>query len=390
MLLASASLAQAAEGEPEVSSGILVRAISAIHPVLGADDEVHLLYELEVVNHSPFLISADRIEALGGSETLLDLEGDALAKRTLISGGETGRVFGPSHSGYIYINIDLPKSMPLPKSIRHRIATTVERRAAPGDDHHAAADPAAAAAGPGLPGTSFSGVEATVDPVPAIAISAPLRGPDWLAANGCCDELTGHRMTVFSINGSLSVPEKFAIDFVQLDREHRVLNGPIEKLSSYAYYGVPVYSVGAGTVVRAEDGAPEQVPGALPPGMTVNTAGGNNVVVDLGNGRFAVYAHLQPGSIRVKPGERVRRGDILGKLGNTGNTTNPHLHFQIADRPSVVAGNGLPFVIDDFTSAGVVPDLDPLFDGKPATFNSRLAGRHLRQMPLNNSVVSFH
>jgi murein DD-endopeptidase MepM/ murein hydrolase activator NlpD len=88
-------------------------------------------------------------------------------------------------------------------------------------------------------------------------------------------------------------------------------------------------------------------------------------------------------------GDRVRRGDVLGKLGNTGNTTNPHLHFQITDRPSIVAGNGLPFLIEDFTSAGYIPGLEPLIEGKPATFDNKLTGRHHRQMPLNNSVVTF-
>jgi murein DD-endopeptidase MepM/ murein hydrolase activator NlpD len=123
--------------------------------------------------------------------------------------------------------------------------------------------------------------------------------------------------------------------------------------------------------------------------MTVNNAGGNHVIVDLGNGRFAVYAHLQLGSIRVKKGDRVRRGEVLAKLGNSGNTSNPHLHFEVADRPSVVAGSGLPFVIDDFKSAGAVTGLEPLFDAKPAALDSRFAGRHVRQLPLNNSVVSF-
>ena len=166
--------------------------------------------------------------------------------------------------------------------------------------------------------------------------------------------------------------------------------GPIDKLSSYAYFGVPVYSVAEGRVVHVENDAPEQTPGALPSGMTPATAGGNHVIVDLGNSRFALYGHLQPGSIQVKVGVRVHRGEIFGKLGNSGNTTNPHLHFQISSRPSFFAGEALPFLIDDFRSEGTVKDLGALFEDKPAALDKSAAGRHLRQLPLNLSVVSFN
>ena len=388
LLLACAEpMASAADAEKEVSSGILVRAISAIHPVLSADEQVHLVYELEVVNHSSLLISVDRVEALSGAGgRLVELDGDALAMRIVVSGGETGKVFAPSHSGYIYMDISVPRASTLPTTIRHRISTTSQRPAKPGDEHHATTDPSATVK---EPAGTFLGAEVTVDPSPAIAIAPPLRGQNWLVANGCCDELNGHRITVFAINGALSAPEKFAIDFVQLDREHRLLSGPIDRLSSYAYYGVPIYSVADGTVVSVEDGAPEQTPGALPTGMTPATAAGNHIIVNLGNRRFAMYAHLQPGSIPVKAGDRVRRGDVFGKVGNSGNTTNPHLHFHITDRPSVLAGDGLPFVIEDFKSAGAVTELGALFEGKPGNLDIKRAGRHLRRLPLNNSVVSF-
>jgi murein DD-endopeptidase MepM/ murein hydrolase activator NlpD len=124
--------------------------------------------------------------------------------------------------------------------------------------------------------------------------------------------------------------------------------------------------------------------------MTLATAPGNNVIVDLGNRRFALYAHFETASIQVKVGDRVHKGEILGKLGNSGNTTNPHLHLQIADRPSFGAGEALPFVIDDFKSSGTVTDIRPLFDGKPAILDSTAAGPHLRRLPLNNSVVNFN
>ena len=82
--------------------------------------------------------------------------------------------------------------------------------------------------------------------------------------------------------------------------------------------------------------------------------GGNEVVLELAPGVFAFYAHLQPGSIRVQIGETVTTGQVLGLLGNTGNSTGPHLHFQLADGPDVLTATSLPFVIDAWTLAGTV------------------------------------
>lgn len=69
-------------------------------------------------------------------------------------------------------------------------------------------------------------------------------------------------------------------------------------------------------------------------------------------GQYAFYAHLQTGSVRVKVGERLLTGQVIGLLGNSGNTTGPHLHFGIQDSPSILASNSLPFEIGSFTVEG--------------------------------------
>lgn len=373
-------------GPDEVASGIAVRSLTAAQSVLGLDDRIHLVYELQVVNTSSLLITLNRVEALDAAGNKLDeLADSALASRVVISGGETGPTFGPSHSGYILMDVTLPKSSVVPGLIRHRIVTTRQSRAAAGDDHQGAA---------ALPsgfetGATFIAAETHVDRNPTFAIAPPLRGPGWLAGNGCCDEINPHRAAVIAINGSLFVPERFAIDFVQLDHENRPFSGPPDRLSSYAYFGVPVYSVADGIVLEAKDGAAEETPGALPARKTLETLAGNHVVVDIGDGHFVVYAHLQEHSLRVKPGDRVRRGDVLGLLGNTGNSSNPHLHFHIMDGPSALASNGLPFVIINFTSQGVVSALDSVFEGKPAVIDPKMAGSHRNSLPLNNHMVAF-
>ena len=145
-----------------------------------------------------------------------------------------------------------------------------------------------------------------------------------------------------------------------------------------------------GTAVGTADGLPEQVPGKLPADATIQMAAGNHVVVDIGGGRFAFYAHMQPGSVRVKVGDTVKTGQVLGLLGNSGNTDTPHLHFHVMDGPSPLVANGLPYVFMGFTGQGRLTDEQLLFTGGTVTIDKdALSGPHQNQMPLADQVVRF-
>src|SRR5262249_22308006 len=136
---------------------------------------------------------------------------------------------------------------------------------------------------------------------------------------------------------------------------------------------------------QTADNFPEQVPGKLPEGMTIQMATGNHVIVDIGEGRYAFYAHMQPQSLRVKVGDKVITGQVLGRLGNSGNTDGPHLHFHVMDGPSPLRSNALPYVFTNFEGQGVLRD-----EGGAASIDkSALAGPHKNQLPLNAQVVSF-
>jgi murein DD-endopeptidase MepM/ murein hydrolase activator NlpD len=143
-------------------------------------------------------------------------------------------------------------------------------------------------------------------------------------------------------------------------------------------------------VVATEDDLPEQIPGKLPEDATIQMAGGNYAVVDIGNGRYAFYAHMQPGSVRVKAGDKVTTGQVLGLLGNSGNTDTPHLHFHVMDGPSPLLANGLPYVFTSFVGDGRLTDEQPLFTGGEVTIDKgAMAGPHENEMPLYDQVVSF-
>jgi murein DD-endopeptidase len=98
--------------------------------------------------------------------------------------------------------------------------------------------------------------------------------------------------------------------------------------------------------------------------ITVDNAVGNYVTLDLGHGRFALYAHLQPGSLRVKVVDNVKAGQALALMGNSGNSDAPHLHFQLTDGNSPMGSEGIPYEFETFTQLGVIDGPDVLDSGK--------------------------
>jgi hypothetical protein len=131
-------------------------------------------------------------------------------------------------------------------------------------------------------------------------------------------------------------------------------SGPENKNSSYFCYDAPIYSMTSGRVTEVLNGIPENVPHSGKMAIDVNfvNAGGNHVVVYIGYGLYALYAHMRPGTIKVKVGHEVARGDILGRVGNSGNSTEPHLHEHIVNQPSFLAGQGVPYEFENLQASG--------------------------------------
>ena len=113
-------------------------------------------------------------------------------------------------------------------------------------------------------------------------------------------------------------------------------------------------------------------------------------LLDLGNGDSALYVHLQPGSLRVKVGDKVKRGQVLGLLGNSGNSDAPHLHFHVADAISPFAAEGVPNVLDSFELQGTVKAMETLLGGQgwEPPPNATKDKRHM-ELPVENAVVRF-
>ncbi|MGH9943007.1 MAG: M23 family metallopeptidase, partial [Pyrinomonadaceae bacterium] len=186
------------------------------------------------------------------------------------------------------------------------------------------------------------------------------------------------------VRGGAHIAQRFAIDFVQLREDGRTFTGDQKDNKNYRCYGAETLAVADGVVVATKDGIPENVPGAnsraVP--ITLETIGGNHVILDLNNSRFAFYAHLQPGSLRVKLGDKVRRGQVLGLVGNSGNSTEPHLHFHLSNANSPLGSEGIPYVFPAFEVQGKG------WGWKAGSANSATEKRQ-NEMPLELEVVRF-
>lgn len=376
--------AQSLKPSEELSS-VAVRTLGAPHPVRGADGRVHLAYELFIANPGKLFITLETVEVVEPSgRSLLRLAGDALGAMTINYHG-TGPVLPPGGTAIVLLDVSLDAQTAPPANLSARIAA---RREAADKDGKSVPLPQ----GFPLPATYAFTAAATPVGRPAVVIAPPLRGAGWVAVNGCCDAPTSHRSAIFAVNGEVRVPERFAIDFVQLDPQRRLFTGDVNRLSAYAYFGTPVHAVADGVVVNLYDAASEQVPGTQAKGITPANIGGNMLVIDIGGGNFAFFAHLQPGSLKVKLGDKVKSGDVIALLGNTGNSTAPHLHFHVMDGPSPLDANGLPYAFTRFVGQGVANPAGADFFDKPVPADidtSRLAGETRDALPLNNQVVDF-
>jgi hypothetical protein len=204
-----------------------------------------------------------------------------------------------------------------------------------------------------------------------------------------------HRASSLAVNGSIFFAQRFAIDWMRLDEAGRFLHGDPADVHSYTCYGADVIAVADGTVVDTLNDLDDQKPGTLPDPKTITVLNvdGNHVVLDLGHGVFAFYAHMQKGSVSLAPGARVKRGQVLGKLGNTGNTSAPHLHFHLMEGPSVLGSNGIPYEIDAFELAGQVPVAEftaaPTIDGDWGKGLFPTPSPRRDQFPMDLNIVSF-
>jgi hypothetical protein len=330
-----ASFGAIVAGEAAVTMTPLLMAVhDAPVPFMASDGRVHLVYELSLTNFSSGDVALEKVEALGDGMVLQTLGAAEIATRLQPAGSrEPVGSMAKGTQALLFLDVPLKVGTPIPKELSHRIFLK------------------ASAAPPGRQELSEVGGPMRVDRQAVAVIGPPLRGERYISADSCCDS-SRHRRAALPVNGRVWLAQRFAVDWEQLDAGGRIYSGPSGDLKSYTIFGKPVLAVADAVVSSTTDGLPEQTPGKFPADISLADADGNSVVLDLGQNRYALYAHMQPGSIKVRRGDRVTRGEVIGLVGNTGNSVAPHLHFQVMDGPLSLAANGLPYEIDEYEVTG--------------------------------------
>jgi Peptidase family M23 len=331
-----------------------------------AEDGQHLLYELYVTNFEDTPITLDHVDVVDPTQPdrppLASFAGRPLSGIVRMAGTDdvmdmSGAVkpvnINAGGSAVLFLSVTLPRGASMPAHLSQRLAFTS--------------------------GEIVEGASVAPQHTPLKVLAAPVEGTDWIADDGPSNAPDNHhRRGIFVVDGTMTISRRYAIDWKQVE-QGVPYHGDVHADRSYYAYDKPVLAVADATVVYMRDGLPDNPPGhnkdfhpARP--VTFDNAGGNTIVLDLGDGQFAHYFHLKAGTIQVKQGQHVRSGDVIAHIGASGDAREPHLHFEVTTAVPLLTGEGIPYVLDHFRVIG----------GEGHTL-----GLHEDETPLDGMLVDF-
>lgn len=310
---------------------------------IGAADQ--LVYELHLTNFASTALRLDQLVVKAGDKgmVLKSYAGDELAKALgLVGPAEAdARIIPPGRRAVVYINA--PVAADLARGVISHELTLAKV---------------------GTDGASFtiSGGTATPEIAPLPRLSPPLRGGPWVAVYSPGME-RGHRRVFYATEGTATLPGRFAIDYMKVDAGGKLASGDANISANHYGFGAPVLAVADGAIVAVRDDVPDPATRSGRTNPSIADASGNYVMLDIGGGRIATYEHMKQGA-PVKVGDRVKAGQVVGFLGFTGQASAPHLHFHLADRPSILGAEGQPYVVTALTRLGQYAAIDNFSRGE--------------------------
>ena len=359
---------------------LIVTAREPAIPFKASNGKWIVTYELGMRNATPLVLTPTKVQiSAPGGEVIKTLDQPEIAADLALPSARSGvKTLSEAQAATFFVTLEFDSESDVPDALEQTVTVTGEGLP---DDGVESAPPTT--------------VEVNKD-VDVPVLGPPLEsGKSYVASDSCCAS-ERHRRALLSIDGHEWLAQRFAVDWEQLDSTNRTVKegGDPSKPADYTIYGKKAIAAADGTVVHILDGLPDAKPGELPEGLSIPEADGNSVIASLGNGLYMLYAHFKAGSIKVKVGDKIKRGDLLGLVGNSGNSSAPHLHFHVMDGRSGLSSEGVPYVIDSFKTTGQIVSNATFFkyENTSRPFKpvpSPSDGDNKNEMPLDPTIVDL-
>jgi murein DD-endopeptidase len=338
--------------------------------VANGETGAFLVYELHLTSFVAQQWTLQKVEVLSGTpnpRVLQTLEarelGSAIVRPGTTIPADQRRVFAGGGWGVVMMWVPVDRVAPL-ASLSHRVTFALDTSA-------------------GTAARELQGGETAVRRE-KVTIGPPLRGGPWRAAG--FTNTSPHRRAMFGYGGDAAINSRFAIDYAKLGEDDRPFTGDRTRNENWHGYGQEVLAVADGRVAAIQDGVADNTFSAPSGPPDLDAIRGNHIILEIGQRLYATYAHLKPGSLRVAMGQRVTRGQVIGLVGNTGNSGAPHLHFQLSEAPDVTS-DGVPFAHASFDVIGRCQQTGPApADQTCAHLPPEI---HRDEIPLNGVMIQF-
>ena len=358
-------------------SGLPIEAnVSYLSDLIKTNNSTQLIYELNILNNYrvPFTLTKVEIYDLQKDENpIATFDSDYLDKHFERPGNDDLddlKVLSNNQFGILNLELVFKQGIPIPNKIFHKLYFEGQNKKEE---------------------TLTIPIEVAVIKVPEIAnvtFGLPFnKKGKWLY-----EAAESHQASRFLTEGKANYPQRFAIDWIFVDKNGYFAKDDIKKNENWKGYGVELISVADGTIVGTKDGIIENEPLSeeMAVKITLETLGGNYIIIDIGNNIYAFYGHLIPNSLKVKIGDKVKKGQIIGLLGNSGNSDCPHLHFHLESKSNAFfGGEGMPYLIKEFTELRKYTDkeITNIFEGNNVQLDSLKPTEKHNELPIGYGLI---
>ncbi len=346
--------------------------VSFVPNLMPFEDKLYFVYELVLSNKGTAPLEITGLEVRDGTTDALITSYDhrqiqiRYLNQSNAASGQTS--LGSGIKGFVFVWVEFQRGS-LPRSVKNVVL---------GKDS----------------GTPFA-VSGSVIPVPTgspVVIGSPFKGGNWVAAGGP-SPTSLHRTAVIPIEGPVFLAQRFAIDWISVNNNGKAFRDDGAKNEDWYCYNTDLLAVADGIVIETKQDLPENIPGyGAAYEINKETIMGNHLILQIADTLYVLYAHMIPNSIKVKVGEKVKKGDVLGKLGNSGNSSGPHLHLHVTNGPDGLLSEGIAYVYESFQALGYNFSPEALLSGGNV-FNINVfvkqESTRTKELPLLNWIVKF-